>query len=241
MKQTILLTGASGGLGHHIATALAKAGYNLALHYNEGKTKIETLLDELKEFNTQCKSYKADITSEQQVEAIIKNVHEDFGTIDVLINNAGVSINGISWNMDLAQWNQTLAVNLTGPFLCIKHVLPMMRKNNFGRIINISSVVAQIGVAGTVAYSASKAGLTGMTKAVAKEVVKNNITINTLSLGYYDAGILYQIPEELREKIKESIPKNEFGNPDEVVKGILYLCDANYITGQTININGGLY
>lgn len=241
MKQTILLTGASGGLGHHIATALAKAGYNLALHYNEGKTKIETLLDELKEFKTQCKSYKADITSEQQVEAMMKNVYEDFRTIDVLINNAGVSINGISWNMDLAQWNQTLAVNLTGPFLCIKHILPIMRKNNFGRIINISSVVAQIGVAGTVAYSASKAGLTGLTKAISKEVVKNNITINTLSLGYYDAGILYQIPEELRQKIKESIPKNEFGNPDEIVKAIFYLCDANYITGQIININGGLY
>ena len=140
-------------------------------------------------------------------------------------------------------WNEVLGVNLTGPFLCIKHTLPLMRKNNWGRIINISSVVPQLGVPGTSAYSASKSALTGLTKTVSKEVIKNNITVNLIALGYFNTGILFQIPPDIREQIKENIPKHEFGNPEEILNCISYLCgeNASYITGQTININGGLY
>lgn len=240
--KNILLIGASGGLGKHFTAGLAKAGYNMALHYNDKEDELKTVLSQLGD-RVKYNTYKADITSEENVRDMIAKVNEDFGSIDVLINNAGISLDGVSWKLELDAWNKVIAVNLTGPFLCIKHVLPLMRKNNFGRIINMSSVVSQIGVPGTVAYSVSKSGLNGLTKSVSKEVTKNNITINTISLGYFKAGMLYQISEELREQIKQTIPKKEFGEPEELISCILYLIGehSGYITGQTININGGLH
>ena len=119
----------------------------------------------------------------------------------------------MSWKISLDDWNKVIAVNLTGPFLCTKHVLPLMKENKYGRIIFISSVVPQIGVAGTSAYSASKAGLSGLSKTISKEMMKYSITSNLISLGYFDAGLLYQIPEEIRAQIKETIPMKEFGKP----------------------------
>jgi NAD(P)-dependent dehydrogenase (short-subunit alcohol dehydrogenase family) len=241
--ENILLIGASGGLGKHLTTGLANAGYNLALHYHDNPDNIKLALQEIKNPGIKHKSYKADITSEKEVQEMINNVKRDFGTIDVLINNAGISLNGMSWKLNLDDWNKVISVNLTGPFLCTKHVLQIMKENNFGRIIYMSSVVSQIGVPGTAAYAATKAGLGGLCKTVSKEVVKNNITANVISLGYFEAGLLYQIPEDIRNQIKDTIPKKEFGSPKDVLECILYLCSENsgYITGQTININGGLY
>ena len=242
-SKNILLIGSSGGLGKHFALNLAKAGFNLALHYNDKKDELKGLLSGFDKLNIKFLTYKADITAEENVIRMVEKVNNDFGSIDILINNAGISLDGVTWKLEIETWNKVLAVNLTGPFLCIKHVLPLMKKNNWGRIINMSSVVSQIGVPGTLAYSVSKSGLNGLTKTVSREVSKNNITINTISLGYFKAGMLYQISEELREQIKLTIPKKEFGNPEEIISCILYLCGehSSYITGQTININGGLY
>ncbi len=246
MNRTVLLTGASGGLGKYYAEALAKEGYSLALQYNTGKEKIGELLKSLESFKVRVKAYRADITSEQQACSLVADALKDFGSIDILINNAGISIDGTVRNLTLKQWNDTLAVNLTAPFLLAREVLPLMKKNNFGRIINISSVVAKTGVPGTAAYAASKAGLEGFTKATAKEAAKNNITVNTLCLGYFNTGttgMLHRIPADLREKIQHSIPKDEFGNPSEAARCIIYLCSeqASYMTGQTLHLNGGLY
>jgi NAD(P)-dependent dehydrogenase (short-subunit alcohol dehydrogenase family) len=241
--KTVLLIGASGGLGQHITIGLAHAGYALALHYNSNFDKLQTTLSGIKVLNTKVKSYKADITSEAEVIAMVNSVREDFGSIDVLINNSGISLNGMSWKLSLEDWNKVLAVNLTGPFLCTKHVLPLMKEKKKGRIIYMSSVVAQTGVPGTAAYSATKAGLSGLCKTISKEVIRNGITANLISLGYFEAGLLFQIPEDIRSQIKETIPKKEFGNPNDVVECILYLCSENsgYLTGQSINLNGGLY
>lgn len=243
MGKNILLIGASGGLGKHFANSFAAEGLNLALVYKEHHKEADSLVEDVQKHNIKAKAYKADITSETDIEKLVSNTVNDFGSIDVLINNAGLSLNAISWKMDIESWNKVIAVNLTGPFLCIKHVIPVMKKNGWGRIINISSVVAQIGVPGTVAYSVSKAGLEGLTKTVSKEMAKLNITINNISLGYFNAGFLYQIPEDLRNQIKDTIPKKEFGNPQEIVECMKFLISRNssYITGQTININGGLY
>lgn len=243
MGKNILLIGSSGGLGNHFAHGLSAAGHNLALHSFSHEEKAKSLKNELSKHNVNTEIYTADITSEDEVKKMCESMANDFGSIDVLINNAGLSINAMSWKLDISSWNKVLAVNLTGPFLCIKHALPVMRKNNFGRIISISSVVGAIGVAGTSAYSASKAGLEGLCKTVAKETAGQDITVNNISLGYFDAGLLYQIPEDIRAQIKSSIPKKEFGSPDEIVKCIQYLIGESsaYITGQTININGGLY
>lgn len=246
--KNVLLTGASGGLGKYISHHLAQNGFNLALQYNSSPEKLDESINEIKnsgtiKSGTVIKTYKADITDESSVKELAGKVKEDFGNIDILINNAGLSINAVSWKLNLDDWNKVINVNLTGPFLCTKHVLPLMKENKFGRIIYISSVVPQIGVAGTAAYSASKAGLYGLCKTVSKEIIKNNITANVISLGYFDAGLLYQIPEEIRNQIKETIPVKEFGNPAEVAECIKYLCSENsrYITGQTLNLNGGLY
>lgn len=246
--KNVLLTGASGGIGKYISLGLAQSGFNLALQYNSNQLKLEENITEIKKnipesSGTIIKSYKADITNESSVKELTDNVKSDFGNIDILINNAGLSVNAMSWKMGLKDWNNVLNVNLTGPFLCTKYVLPVMKKNKYGRIVYISSVVPQIGVAGTAAYSASKAGLFGLCKTVSKEIIKNNITANVISLGYFDAGLLYQIPEEIRNQIKESIPVKEFGNPVEITECIKYLCSENshYITGQILNLNGGLF
>lgn len=242
-NKNVLLTGASGGIGKHLSRYLAQNGYNLALQYNTNPEIIHENLKDIINPAANYKIYKADITSEQEVADMISEAKNDFGSIDILINNAGLSINAMSWKLAADDWNKVIAVNLTGPFYCTKHVLPLMKETKFGRIIYISSVVPQIGVAGTAAYSASKAGLGGLCKTVSKEIIKSNITANVISLGYFDAGLLYQIPEDIREQIKESIPKKQFGNPLEIAECINYLCSESsvYITGQTINLNGGLY
>lgn len=241
--KNVLLIGASGGLGRFISLGLASNDYNLALQYNTNPQKISEYIKEINNPAIKVKTYKADITSETDISSLVESVKSDFGSIDILINNAGISINAMSWKLNSDDWNKVIAVNLTGPFLCTKYVLPVMKENKYGRIIYISSVVPQIGVAGTAAYSASKAGLGGLSKTVSKEVIKNNITSNLISLGYFDAGLLYQIPEDIRGQIKETIPMKEFGNPLEIVDCIKYLCSENsrYITGQTINLNGGLF
>ncbi len=241
--KNALLIGASGGLGKYISSGLAAKGINLALHCNDNPGKLDPLIAEIENSSVKYKIYKANIVSEAEVANLVNEVKSEFGSIDLLINNAGVSINAMSWKLKLEDWSKVLDVNLTGPFLCTKHVLPFMKENKFGRIVYMSSVVPQIGVAGTAAYAASKSGLFGLCKTISKEVIKNNITANVISLGYFDAGMLYQIPEEIRNQIKDTIPIKEFGNPLEIVECISYLCAENskYITGQTINLNGGLF
>ena len=242
-SKNILLMGASGGLGKCFASELAHSGYNLILHYYKNKENILKLEEKLKGTGVKYKSYHADISNEEEVESLITDAEKNFGSIDVLINNAGISMDGVSWKMSSETWERVIGVNLTGAFLCIKHVLPQMRNKNWGRIVNISSVVPQVGVAGTAAYSASKAGIFGLTRSIAKEIANKNITINTIALGYFSEGMISQVPDELKKQIKSSIPKNEFGNPIDIVNCIRFLIDDNssYITGQTININGGLY
>lgn len=241
--MNILIIGASGGIGRHLVTGLGAAGNNLALHYHNNPNNISETIKNLPNSNITYKIYEADITSETAVKDLFSRVASDLGGLDVLINNAGLSLNGMSWKLSLQDWEKVISVNLTGPFLCTKYAIPLMKENKFGRIIYISSVVPQIGVPGTSAYAASKAGLYGLCKTVSKELIKNNITANLISLGYFDAGLLYQIPEEIRQNIKESIPSREFGDPAELVECINFISSkrSSYLTGQTINLNGGLF
>ena len=242
-KKTLLLMGASGGIGQQMIPAFLAAGYQLALHYHEQSETLEKRIGTLDTSSPKVKLYQADITKEQEISELVQRVRADFSSIDILVNNAGISVSGMSWKQSLEDWEKALAINLTGPFLTIKHVLPMMREQQWGRIINISSVVAQTGVPGTSAYAASKAGLFGMSRSVAKEVANKNITVNTLALGYFDAGMLYGLSEAMREHVQQSIPQQRFGDAKEIAACILHLCSdaASYTTGQVINLNGGLY
>ncbi len=233
--KTILIIGSSGGLGTALTDYFKTLNYQLVLHYFNHKPSLEE--DE----NTMLIS--ANITEEDEVQNMMGKIESRFGKLDIVINNAGVSISEISWKTDLSNWDKTIAVNLTGPFLVSKHALPLMRKNDWGRIIFISSIVAQTGFVGTSAYSASKSGLLGLTKSLAKEVASKGITVNAIALGYFNVGMINDVPDEMQKHIIESIPKKELGKPLQLFETIQYVLSNNsdYLTGQTINLNGGLY
>jgi len=233
-KKTILIIGSSGGLGSSILKSFDEAKYNLALHYYSNPFPIQS---------KSHKSYKADITLESEVKKLIQDVVSDFGSIDIVINTAGVTISEMSWKTKLSNWDKTIAINLTGPFLVTKHALPHMRKNGFGRIIFMSSIVAQTGFVGASAYAASKAGLFGLAKTISKEVANKGVTANSIALGYFDAGMIEDVPQEMQDQLKEVIPVAALGKPEELAELINYIISekSSYLTGQTINLNGGLY
>lgn len=234
-KKIFLITGASGGLGTSVSNYLHEEGHSLILIYNNNVPK---LMESENVFHFKC-----DFTKPREVERLIENIVTKFDNIDVLINNAGVSKSEISWKHSSDNWNETIAVNLTAPFILSKGVLPLMRKNKFGRIINITSIVAQTGVVGTSSYAASKAGLIGLTKTLSKEVAKDSITVNSLALGYFNKGMINDVPEDLKNQIKSNIPKEKLGDPKVICETISFLIskNADYITGQTLNLNGGLF
>jgi 3-oxoacyl-[acyl-carrier protein] reductase len=163
--------------------------------------------------------------------------------IHMLVVGAGITRDRVTWKLDLAQWEEVMRVNLTGAFLCCKHVVPDMRSQGWGRVVLISSVVAQIGVAGTAAYAASKAGLFGLTRTLAKEVANSGITVNCLALGYFEEGMMLRLPQEAQTRVLEGIPSRRLGRGLEVGGAVSYLCseEASYVTGQVIGLNGGLY
>jgi len=234
-KKVILITGASGGLGSSMADYFAKKDYALVLHHNENFPALEE--------SSNVMHYKADLTNEVEVDKMIKSIIDRFKHLDIVINNAGISDSSISWKTSLESWEKTMATNLTAPFLVCKHAIPFMRDQEWGRIINISSVVGQTGFAGTSAYTASKAGLIGLTKTLSKELSTSGVTANNLALGYFNKGMIRDVPDEMRESIKAEIPLKRLGDPQVICHTIDYLINssADYITGQTINVNGGLY
>lgn len=234
-KKVILLTGASGALGTQISAALKESGHQLVLQYNENPVALAA--DE-HIFPIQC-----DLCNIDSIRQMVESAISRFGRIDVLINNAGISRSSVSWKTSQEDWMQTMNINLNAPFFLSQAVIPFMREQKSGRIINISSVVAQTGFAGTSAYAASKAGLIGLTKTLSKELAKFRITVNAVALGYFNTGMISDVPQEAQEKLLEQVPMNQLGDPKTLIKAIDFLVsdEADFITGQTINLNGGLY
>ncbi|MEO9532868.1 MAG: SDR family oxidoreductase [Crocinitomicaceae bacterium] len=232
--RTILIMGSSGGLGTVLTNYFGQKDVNLALHYfkNEPKT-----------IPSNAKAFQADIRNESEIKDLIDTVANEFGSIDVVLNNAGISKSEISWKAQQESWEDTMAINLTGPFLVAKHALKYMRDQQFGRIIFMSSIVAQTGFIGASAYGASKAGLIGLTKSMSKEVANKGITVNSIALGYFNAGMINDVPVEMQQKLMNDIPVRELGNPEQLAELMNYLISdkASYLTGQTLNLNGGLY
>lgn len=235
-EKVIIITGASGGMGSSLAKLfLEHSTAQLALHFNTHKIGIPE--------SDRVKHYRADLGTESGCVNLIDEVYKDFQRVDVLINNAGISMSSMSWKTNANSWKQTMDINLNAPFYLSRSVIPIMREQNDGRIVNISSIVAQTGFVGTASYAASKAGLLGLTKTLSKELAGFGITVNALALGYFNVGMIEDVPEPLQEEIITNIPKRKLGDPKTVFKTIEWLMsnEGSYVTGQTINLNGGLY
>lgn len=225
----IIITGITGGIGGFLFDKFTKVGENIIGTYHENKPEGEIFKN----------SFQLDITDYNQVEKFIKTIESQLKNI-TLINCAGITQNSFAHKADVNEWTQVINVNLTGTFHLIRATLPVMREQNFGRIINLSSIVAQIGVMGTSAYAASKAGVNGMIKSIALENAQKGVTVNNINLGYFKVGMINSIPQEIQETIKSKIAFHEFGNPEDIFNTIQYIRQTPYLTGSCIDLNGGL-
>jgi 3-oxoacyl-[acyl-carrier protein] reductase len=243
VNKVALVTGSSRGIGRAIALELAKRGFSVVINNDEKPQEKIEVMNEIKKIGQRAIYIQVDVSDPDQVEEMIKKILNEFGRIDILINNAGVVMDKKLENMNIVQWNRVISVNLTGTFNCTKSVIKYMKEQGGGKIINIASVVGEIGNFGQSNYAASKGGVIAFTKTVAKEYAKDGILVNAVAPGFINTKILQNIPERVMQKIIDQIPLGRLGAPEEVAKLVCFLAsdDANYITGQVININGGVY
>lgn len=240
--KVALVTGSGQGLGKAIAFALAREGAKIAINdisFNEAKAQ-ETV-NELRSKGVEAELFLADVTDEASVNTMVEKVLEHFGRIDILVNNAGINRDGLVHKGDLKNWNAVLNVNLTGPFICSKAVLPSMRKNNYGRIINVSSLTARMGIFGTGYYATTKSGLLGLTRVTAAENCTKGITCNALAPGYIKTDMMMKYPQEQLDALIAKIPAGRLAEPEEIAEAALFLAadTSSYITGAILDINGG--
>lgn len=242
--RVALVTGAVGGIGRSIALHLAAEGAILALNYLvERDEDAEEYLKELTRQGFRANLYKADVSRSDEAVSLVERVTKDFGRIDVLINNAGITIDKTMRNMSPDQWDKVIGVDLSSVFYCSRAVIGQMLERGYGRIINISSVVGQKGNFGQTNYAAAKAGIIGFTKALALETAKKGITVNAIAPGFVKTAMTDKIPKDVMDKIVDSIPVGRLAEPSEIARAIVFLADEKsaYITGQVMGINGGFY
>jgi len=239
--QVGLITGAGGGIGTAIALVLAEAGAHIVINDVVGEA-AEAVAKQVEQRGVRVLVSTANITAGDQVQAMVDAILDEFGRLDILVNNAGITRDGLLVRMDEEAWDLVLDVNLKGAFLCTKAVARPMMKQRYGRIINMASVAGVGGNVGQANYSASKGGLIALTKTTAQELAGRNITCNALAPGFIDTTMTRQLPEEARKGWLERIPLDRPGTPDDVAQAVLFFAspDAGYITGQVLNVDGGL-
>jgi len=241
-KRIAVVTGGMGGLGESISTKMADAGYRVVVTYSPQNTKYRSWLDEMKSQGYDFGAYPVDVASFDDCAAKVQRIAAEAGAIDILVNNAGITRDMTFKKMGKADWDAVMRTNLDSCFNMTKQVMDGMVERTWGRVINVSSVNGQKGAFGQTNYSAAKAGIHGFTKALALEVAKKNVTINTISPGYIGTKMVTAIPKEILDsKILPQIPVGRLGKPDEVAGLIIYLCseEAAFVTGANISINGG--
>jgi len=240
--RVAVVTGASQGIGRATALLLAEHGARLVLAARNAE-KLAAAAEEIKKKGGEALVVPMDVASEEQIKAGFARALEKFGRIDILVNNAAIARDQLALRMKRADWDAVIQTNLTGAHLCIQQVLPGMLRQRSGRIINVSSVVAQTGNAGQVNYIASKAGLIGLTKALAVEVASRGITVNAVAPGFIVSPMTDPLPDKVKEELMARIPFGRMGTDREVAAGILFLAsdEASYVTGHVLDINGGLY
>jgi 3-oxoacyl-[acyl-carrier protein] reductase len=242
MNRIAMVTGASRGIGRACALELAKAGVKVALAARQVE-KLEAVGEEIRAAGGEAFVVAIDLGEHASIKEAIGKVAKEFGRIDILVNNAGVTKDGLALRMKPDDWNMVLQTNLTGAFYCIQQVISPMMRERWGRIVNISSVVGEAGNAGQANYVASKAGLIGLTKSLAQELGSRNITVNAVAPGFIETDMTHVLKEEQKAKITQGIPLARIGRPEEVAAAVRFLCaeEAGYITGNVIDVNGGMY
>jgi 3-oxoacyl-[acyl-carrier protein] reductase len=240
--KVALVTGASRGIGRSISLALAAQGAKIVA-VDVDLQVTEAFVAELKAAGTEAIAVQGNVTVAADVEQMVKIAKETFDRIDILVNNAGITRDALLLRMKDADWDAVLDVNLKGAFLCTRAVAKLMTKQRYGRIINIASVVGQMGNAGQANYCASKAGLMGLTRSNARELAKRNITVNAVAPGFIATAMTDALPEEKRQELAAQIPLARLGSADDIANAVLFLAadKTDYITGQVIGVNGGMY
>jgi len=241
--RTALVTGASRGIGRAIALALAEEGADVAVNFLSNKDLAGDVVDQIRKMGRKAMLAQADVADYPDTHRMAREVLEEFGHIDILINNAGINSDHTFVKMDQASWQKVLSINLDGPYNCTKVLVDQMIKEGWGRIVNITSIIGQIGNFGQANYAASKAGLAAFSKSLAKELVSKGITVNCVAPGFTETEMVMAIPEKVRMKLLDQIPMKRFGRSEEVARACVYLCskDGDYITGTELSINGGLF
>jgi len=242
MSKSALITGATRGIGKAIALELADQGYDIAINYRTANEELEKLKKEIETKGVQCVLVYGDVSKFEDCENIVKNVTEKLEKIDVLVNNAGITKDGLILRMKKEEFQQVIDINLTGTFNMTRNVIPYMMKQRSGRIINMASVVGITGNAGQTNYAASKAGIIGLTKSLAKEVASRNILVNAIAPGFIETDMTNVLADQVKENILNQIPLKRMGTANEVAKLVKFLSseDSKYITGQVINVDGGM-
>lgn len=242
-SQVALITGASRGIGKAIAIAFAQNGYNIALTATTLAGAEATANEISKACSVSTKAYECNVSQTGSVSDLFEAINKDFGRLDVLINNAGITKDALILRMKEQDWDDVLNVNLKGTFLCSKEALKIMSKQRYGKIINISSIVGLMGNPGQANYCASKAGIIGFTKSIAKEYASRGITANVIAPGFIETDMTATLSEELKSQMLKQIPVGRFGSPQDIAYTAVFLASpqASYITGQVINVNGGMY
>lgn len=241
--KVAIVTGSSRGIGRASALALAKEGINVVVNYLEHEKEAEETVGVIRKMDCQSLKVQADVCKVEDVLKMVEIAIKTFGRIDILVNNAGIVRDRTLLKMEPIEWENVLATNLTGIFNCTKAVLETMLKQKSGRIINISSVVGQRGNFGQTNYAASKAGIIGFTKSLARELACKGITVNAIAPGFTETSLVKNLPEKIKTQLLEQIPMRRFAKPAEIAAVIVFLASdaSSYVTGQVINVNGGLY
>jgi 3-oxoacyl-[acyl-carrier protein] reductase len=240
--RVAVVTGGGRGIGRAVALRLAREGANVAISYRSNDGAARSAAGEVRAAGVRCETFKGDVASPEDVEALFQGVNDAFGRVDILVNNAGLTRDNLMMRMNEDEFDEVLRTNLKGTYLCTRAVLRPMIRARWGRIVNISSVVGLVGNAGQANYAASKAGIIGFTKSVAREVAQRGITANVVAPGYVETELTGSLPENVKERIQDQVPAGRFGEAKEVAEVVAFLAGegAGYVTGQTVAVDGGM-